>query len=251
MYIIEKIKNNPKFIKSIITIFLIYFILILLFISNLLPSFSLTIENIVLPAFQTTQFLFVFLPILLITYVLFVRKENIRWQDLGFNKGKNGLLSTISLGLLGGLVIGIFNYLTIEHFILQEQITANFIEKCLFAPIWEEFFNRVLFLTITEFAIIGLANKYYFENPKYKDKITDSSKRTVLFELYSLIILIGAFWFLLWHSIWQGRIILLVGIIAGIVYLRTRSIISPIIVHSMSNFVTGGFLFLIIHNLSI
>ena len=64
-----------------------------------------------------------------------------------------------------------------------------------------------------------------------------------------MIIFIGAMWFVWWHSIWQSGIILFAGILTGIVYLRTRSIIAPIIVHSMSNFVTGGFLFLIMHNL--
>ena len=37
------------------------------------------------------------------------------------------------------------------------------------------------------------------------------------------------------------------GMIAGAVYLKTRSIIAPIIVHALSNFVTGGFLILILH----
>ena len=45
--------------------------------------------------------------------------------------------------------------------------------------------------------------------------------------------------------------ILLGGMIRGVVYLKTRSIIAPIIVHSMSNFVSGGFLFLVLHNLGI
>jgi len=247
MEIIEKIKNNPKFIKSITTIFVIYLFLFYLFSFQILPSFSITIGNIALPLFQTTQILFVFPLILFISYVLFIRKGMIRWQDLGLNKGKKGLLSTISLGLLGGLVMILYNYLT-PHFIIQEQITANFIEKCLFAPIWEEFFNRVLLLTIIEIAIIGLTNKYYFENPKYKDKISESSKKFSLFEFYLLIIFIGAMWFVWWHGIWQSGTILLAGIITSIVYLRTRSIIAPIIVHSMSNFVTGGFLFLILNH---
>lgn len=247
MSVSEKIKYNPKFVNSIIIIFCTYFILNLLFKFKVLPSFPLTIGNISLPPFQTTQFLFVFPIILLISYVLFIRKGTIRWHDLGFNKGKKGLLSTISLGLLGGLIIGTFNYMVIEHFILKEQITANFIEKCIFAPIWEEFFHRVLFLTIIEVAIIGMTTKYYFENPKYKDKITIFSRKFYLFGFYTLIIFIGAIWFVWWHSVWQSGIILLAGIIAGIVYLRTRSILALIIVHSMSNFVTGGFLFLLLN----
>jgi hypothetical protein len=249
MYILDKIKNNPSFIKSIIIIFLIYFMLNLLFKYRILPSFSLTFGNITLPAFQTTQMLFVFPLMLFISYILFIRRGTLRWQDLGFNKGKNGLLFTIYLGVIGGLVIGVYNYLLMDHFILQNQVAANFIEKCLFAPIWEEFFNRVLLLVIIEAAVIITANKFYFENPKYKDKISERSKKFDLFWFYFLILFIGGIWFVWWHNIWQSGNILFVGIIAGAVYLKTRSIIAPIIVHSMSNFVTGGFLFLIINNL--
>ena len=249
MLIINKIKENPKFIKSIVVIFLIYFIIHLLFKYRILPSFLLTIGDISLPPFQTTQILFVFPLMLFISYILFIRKGIIRWQDLGFNKGNNGLLYTISLGLLGGLAIGLYNYFLMDYFILQNQVAANFIEKCLFAPIWEEFFNRVLFLIIIEAAILTLANKYYFENPKYKDKISEKSRKYDLFGFYLLVLLIGGMWFVWWHNIGFSSNILFAGMIAGAVYLKTRSIIAPIIVHSLSNFVTGGFLILIIHNL--
>jgi hypothetical protein len=249
MFITKKIKDNPKFINSIVIIFLIYFSIYLLFNLRILPSFSLTIYNITLPSFQTTQILFVFPLILFISYILFIRKGIIKWQDLGFNRGKNGLLNTIFLGLLGGLAIGVYNYLLMDYFILQNQVAANFIEKCLFAPIWEEFFNRVLFLVIIETAIIITVNKYYFENPKYKDKISEKSRKFDLFGFYLLILFIGGIWFVWWHGIWQSGNILFAGMIAGAVYLKTRSIIAPIIVHSLSNFVTGGFLILIIHNL--
>ena len=71
MFISEKIKENPKFITSIIVIFLIYFIIYSLFNYRILPSFSLTIGNITLPPFQTTQILFVF-PLMLCRY----------WKDI-------------------------------------------------------------------------------------------------------------------------------------------------------------------------
>jgi hypothetical protein len=184
---------------------------------------------------------------LFISYILFIRKGDIKWEDLGFNKGKKGLLNTISLGILGGLAIGVYNYLLMDYFLLQNQVVANFIEKCLFAPVWEEFFNRVLFLVIIEVAVIITIKKYYFENPKYKDKITERSRKFDLFGFYLLILFIGGIWFVWWHGIWQSGNILFAGMIAGAVYLKTRSIIAPIIVHSMSNFVTGGFLIIIIH----
>ncbi len=245
----EKLKGSPyRIARTYSLIFVIYFFVHSLFKFRILPSFSLTIADIELPAFQTTQILLVFPIILIIIYIFFVRKGILKWHELGFNKGKNGLLFTVSLGLLGGLVIGIFNYLVINHFILQEQVIANFIEKCLFTPIWEEFFNRVLFLTILEISILGLATKYFFENPKYKDKITGFSKKVDILAIYSIIIFINSMWFVWWHNVWQSGIILLAGSITGIVYLKTRSIIAPIIVHSMSNLVTGGFIFLIIHH---
>ena len=76
--IIEKVKNNQKYIEAIIEIFCIYLILNLLFKFRLLPSFSLIIGNIELPPFQTTQFVFVFPLILFISYILFVRKGIIK-----------------------------------------------------------------------------------------------------------------------------------------------------------------------------
>ena len=248
----EKLQETDKRkIKSLALIFTTFYILTLLFQSQILPSLSININDLTLPAFQTTQTLIVFPLILFISYFFFIRKGFLNWQDLGFNKGKNGLLLTIILGLLGGLAIGFYNYFAMDYFLLQKQIAANFIEKCLFAPIWEEFFNRVLFLSIIEFTIIGLANKYYFENPKYKNKLSEKSKKKELLKYYFIILFIGAWWFVWFHGIWISSNILFGGMIMGAVYLRSRSIIAPIIVHSMSNFVTGGFLFLIIHNLGI
>lgn len=251
MSIKDKIKENSKYITSIIVIFLIYFIIHSLFKYRILPSFSFNIGDISLPPFQTTQMLLVFPLILFISYILFIRKGDIKWQDLGFNKGKKGLLNTISLGLLGGLAISVYNYLLMDYFLLQNQVATNFIEKCLFAPVWEEFYNRVLFLVIIEAAVIITANKFYFENPKYKDKITERSRKFDLFGFYLLILFIGGIWFVWWHGIWQSGNILFAGMIAGAVYLKTRSIIAPIIVHALSNFVTGGFLILIFHTLGI
>ena len=80
MFILEKIKENSKYITSIIAIFLIYFIIYSLFKYRILPSFSFNIGNISLPPFQTTQMLFVFPLMLFVSYFLFIRKGNIIWD---------------------------------------------------------------------------------------------------------------------------------------------------------------------------
>ncbi len=245
---LEKLKNDPlKVPRTTALIFLIYFIIVFLFKFTILPSVSITIGDVVLPAYQTTQVLFVLPVILIISYFLFIRIGIIKWQNLGFNKGKNGLLSTVSLGLFGGLIQGTYSYFLINYFILQEDVIENFVEKCIFAPIWEEFFFRVLFLTIIEFVVIGLSARYILENPKYKNQITEFSKKVDIFAFYLLVLFINSMVFVWWHNVVQSPIIFMAGMITGIVYLRTRSIIAPIIVHSMSNFVTGGFLFLVVY----
>ncbi len=244
----DKIRNNPnRVIIAICWIFLLHYILITLFQIQILPSFSISLGNIILPPFQTTQILLVFPLIILTSYILFIRNNIISWKDLGFYKGKNGLLSTVSLGLSGGLIIGIFNYFTISYFILRKNVLPNFIEKCIFAPIWEEFFYRVLLLTILEFSFLTFLKIKIFDNPKYKEKFDESKKRVIIIEIYVLIIILNATFFVYGHGVISSLWIFLGGIIMAIVYLKTKSIITPIIVHSMSNFVTGGFLFLIIN----
>lgn len=247
----QEISRDNQIIKinSLILIFIVYLILILLFQYGVITSYSITIHNITLPAFQTTQTLIVFPLILIISYIFIIRKGDIKWQDLGFFRGNKGIINTILLGLLGGLAIGVYDYIAINNFLLQTQVIANFIEKCVFAPIWEEFFNRVLVLTIIEITFLNIADKFYFENPKYKDKITDKTRKYAIWKLYFIILFINGMFFVWFHNILISSNLLLGGMIMGAVYLKTRSIIAPIIVHSMSNFVTGGFLFLIMHYL--
>ncbi len=130
----ENLKNDPlKVPRTIALIFLIYFIIVFLFKFTILPSVSITIGDVVLPAYQTTQVLFVLPLILIISYLLFIKTGIIKWQNIGFNKGKYGLLVTISLGLFGGLIQGTYSYFLINYFILQEDVIENFVEKCIFA----------------------------------------------------------------------------------------------------------------------
>jgi membrane protease YdiL (CAAX protease family) len=244
-------KNQNKVILALCLILLLHYSLVTLFQFNILPSFPVTIGNLTLPAFQTTQVLLVLPIIILITYILFIRTNIIRWRNIGFYRGTNGLLFTIFLGLVGGLIQGTFDFFTINHFLLQSDILSNFIEKCIFAPLWEEFLYRVLVLTILEFAIINFFKTRYFDSPKYKDQFTESKKKWTIFELYILIIVLNAMMFVFLHGVFSSPWIFISGIIMATVYIKTRSIIAPIIVHSISNFVTGGFLFLLLHYFSI
>ncbi|EMR74718.1 CAAX protease self-immunity [Thermoplasmatales archaeon SCGC AB-540-F20] len=247
----ERLQSNPYKSKvAIIYIFLFYYILVLLFQIEIIPSIPIQKGDMAFPAFQTTQFLIVFPLVLIIIYLTFIRNDIIKWHELGFNKGKDSLKYTISLGLLGGLIIATFNYLTIEPFYLEDNIVPLFFEKCVFAPIWEEFYFRVLLVTFLEFASILLINKYYFDNPKYKGQYTESKKKWLIREIYVLIICVNAIMFIFGHGLYHSTWIFTSGVIMATVYLKTRSIIAPIIVHSMHNFVTGGFLFLIINWIS-
>lgn len=174
---LERLRENPnKAIISICWIFILYYALITLFQLKILPSFSINVQDLTFPAFQTTQILLVFPLILLISYVAFIRTDIISWKDIGFNKGKNGLLFTIFIGISGGFFLGLFNFFTIDYFILRTDVISNFFEKCLFAPIWEEFYYRVLLLTILEFLFITFVKKKVFDNPIYRDKFSESKK---------------------------------------------------------------------------
>jgi len=91
----------------------------------------------------------------------------------------------------------------------------------------------------------------YSRNITNKDKFSESNKKFIIVEMYALVIVLNATIFVFGHGILSSIWILSSGIIMAIVYLKTRSIIAPIIVHSMSNFVTGGFLFLVLHYISV
>lgn len=247
---LERLQNHPnKVIIAIFYIFILHYISTLLFQTGILPTLTLEIGDLAFPPFQTTQILFVFPLVLIITYFVFIRKGIIKWQNLGFNKGRDGLGFTISLGILGGLIIGAFNYFTINHFVLQDNILPLFFEKCIFAPIWEEFLYRVLLLTILEFTFLFLVDIYVLNNPKYKEQFTEPKRKWLIREIYLAIILVNAIMFVFGHGEFRNIWISISGIIMAIVYLKTRSIIAPVIVHSMHNFVTGGFLFLVIRYL--
>ena len=203
------------------------------------------IGSIELPVFQTTQALIVFPVIILASYLIFIRRNVFTWADIGFSKGKEGIWKTIQLGIFGGLIVAVFNFFTIKHFILKERIVYYFVEKCIFAPIWEEFIIRVILLTVSEFFIVTVLKIYFFDNPKFK--VSDKSRKWITIELYFLLVVFNAFTFVLFHGITSSIWIFLSGAVMAIVYLKTRSLIAPVIVHSMHNFVTGGFLFLVIY----
>ena len=238
-----KLKDNPnKAILGILYLFLIYFFIIYLIQFPLLFINTFSIFGLNFPAFQTAQISIGFPVIIIITYFLFIKQDIFKWKDIGFSKGKNGLLSTLSYALGGGLFLVVFNYFTIDYFLLRKNILTNFLEKCVFAPIWEEFLFRALLLTLLELTFLRYLTVKVFEKPGYNE----IKKRNTILKTYIFIILVNALLFVYFHGVISSTWILLGGIVMGIVYLRTKSIIAPIIVHSMGNFVTGGFLFLII-----
>jgi len=216
-------------------------------IPEILPISNFQIGEMIFPVFQTIQLLIVLPLVILITYFLFIRKNHITWKNLGFSTGEKSLRFTLLLGILGGLIIGFYDYFTMNHFILgNNQILPNFFEKCIAAPVWEEFFFRVITLTLFEVIFITLTVKTIFNLPKFKNKFTESDKRWITLEFYVIIIGLNAYFFTTAHATFSLNIFFF-GVIACIVFLKSKSIIAPIITHVMSNFVTGGFLFLILH----
>lgn len=245
---IRLIDISDKRIIPFLLIFIFFFLISSLFEVIFAEYDSFRIVSFELPAFQTTQAMIVFPIIILASYLIFIRRKVFTWADIGFSKGNEGIWKTIQFGIFGGLIVAIFNFFTIKHFIIKERIVYNLIEKCIFAPIWEEFIIRVILLTVSEFFIVTVLKFYFFDNPRYK--ISDKSKKWITIELYLLLVVLNAFTFVLFHGITSSMWIFFSGAVMAIVYLKTRSLIAPVIVHSMHNFITGGFLFLIIQWIS-
>ena len=239
--------RDPEFkiFISLLVIFVLAYILSL--ITEIMPFSNFDIGGMIFPVFQSIQLFIVFPLTLLITYFLFIRTNYISWKNLGFSTGEKGLKFTLLLGIVGGLIIGIFNYFTTNYFILENnQILPNFFEKCVAAPLWEEFFFRVITLTLFVTIIIIFLVKQLFNLPKLKDRFTETDKKWITIEFYVLIIGLNAYFFTVAHSTFALNIFIF-GVTACIVFLKSKSIIAPIITHLIGNFVTGGFLFLILH----
>jgi len=233
---IENIRTNPNRKLLVISIiFLLFWTLSIPTWLGLVPLEFLVVNGTRLPTFQLVQVLVVFPIVLIVTYLYFIKHKLISWQELGFNLGRNGLFQTVSLGLLGGVIQGAIIFFTSNHFLLKNQVWLNFIEKCITAPIWEEFLYRVLLFTMVELSLL-LYLKRIENKPNYKWE----------FRLeYFNIIFLTAIFFSLAHG---GLSIYLVsfGVIANLLFIKTRSIIAPSITHFISNFVSGGFQYLIL-----
>jgi len=203
---------------------------------NLIPLEFITISHIKLPTFQMWEFFIVFPFVLMVTYLAFVRKSLLSWSEIGFNKGKKGLFNTISYGLIGGVIQGAFIHFTTDHSLLKGRIAINFFEKCISAPIWEEFLFRVLMFSMFEMFVMLFIKR---------SKTAHRSEALNKIIWYFNIILILSLIFALMHRSFSWYIFTF-SIIATLVYYKTRSIIAPAIAHFVSNFVSGGFLYLVL-----
>jgi membrane protease YdiL (CAAX protease family) len=237
---IENIKTNPNRKLLVISIlFLTYWVPSISLSFGLIPIEFISIDNLKLPTYQMVQ-IFVFFPLILfVSYHFFIRNKLIKWSDLGFNLGNKGLLKTTGYGVIGGVIQGAYIFFTSNHFILRNRIWLNFFEKCISAPIWEEFLFRVLLFSMIEMFMLFRLKRIDPDSRYYKlNKIA----------WYINIIGILAIMFSLMHGEISSYIVSF-AIIATLVYMKTRSIIAPVLAHSLSNFVSGGFLYLILNSI--
>lgn len=218
-------------------LFAIYSILTLLLKIGLIPLGFINIDGIRLPTYQMVQFFVLFPFILLLTYLFFIRKKLIKWSELGFNQGNDGLLITLFYGLLGGTIQGTFVFFNSNHFLLKNQIFLNFFEKCISAPLWEEFLFRVLMFSMIELLML-LYLKRFSEYPKLNSVLK-------IGYYFGIIMILSAVF-----SYMHGELSIFIvsfAAIATLIYMKTRSIIAPIIAHSLTNFVAGGFFYLLLN----
>ncbi|HEC93461.1 MAG TPA: CPBP family intramembrane metalloprotease [Candidatus Atribacteria bacterium] len=231
------LKNDPNRVLIIICyITLIFWLFTIPAYFNLIPLEFITISHIKLPTFQMWEFFIVFPFVLMVTYLAFVRKSLLSWSEIGFNKGKKGIFNTISYGLMGGVIQGVFIHFTTDHSLLKGRIAINFFEKCISAPIWEEFLFRVLMFSMFEMFMMLFIKR---------SKMTPRSEMVTKIIWYFNIVMILSVIFALMHSGFS-RWIFTFAIMAHLVYYRTRSIVAPAITHFISNFVSGGFLYLVL-----
>jgi len=237
----NEIENNPnRKLLVFCILFLIYGLITIPLKLSFIPLGFIAIGDMKLPTFQLVQIFVVFPLVLMIAYYFFIRNKLINWKDLGFNFGNKGILNMVTYGGIGGVIQGAFIFFTTDHFILKNQIVLNFLEKCISAPIWEEFLFRILLFGMIEMLML-LRLKRFDKHPllyKY-NKIM----------WYIIIIGILAIMFSLIHGEISGYIVSF-AIIATLIYMKTRSIIASIVAHSLSNFVAGGFLYLILSSIS-
>ncbi len=155
------------------------------------------------------------------------RKGAIKFEDIGVAKKKwkinllFGIIIGVLTGLLGWLLLFFFN---IEPATIPEgQELAIFIllfpTVCISAPLWEEIGFRGLFLTFME-------------------KISSSKFNSLKNVKTILIVVVVSLVFLFAHSDREPNrlfIIFTTSIIYTVAYLKTRSIIVPIVTHSLYN----------------
>ena len=147
-----------------------------------------------------------------------VYKKNLSLKELfgfniGFNKGKLG--RHLLIGLVIGIPLG-----TGEYFILYP------------APAFPAFDVKYLFLDMVYmFGFVGLGEELLFRGFIQRDLSSVFGRKWGLFGASALF----AVMHLTWRSVPELGFVFVAGIILGALYIKTKSLVAPIVAHGVNN----------------
>jgi membrane protease YdiL (CAAX protease family) len=177
----------------------------------------------------------------IITVVVFVpltiyliNKKFIEKETIGITKGKS-IQYSFFIGIIGGVLPFIISIWLLPY---EKPIPDlyDYIKGVFFAPIWEEYFFRALIFSSLYFILVDYLYLNFLKSKKYD------------FEKYiyiGLAILITSAFFVLIHKSKAASVLIASLFITSVFYLN-RSLISPIISHSVYNFCVLTYAFLLI-----
>ncbi len=164
--------------------------------------------------------IFVFVPL---TFYL-INKRVIDKKIIGISKGRS-IKFSIFLGIAGGILPFLISVLILPY---DKPIPSqyDYLTGVIFAPIWEEYFFRALFFSTLYFVIFDYLYLNFGKNEKY-----DFVKYVYIF----LPIIITSAFFVMIHESKAASIFISSLFFTGGFYFN-RSLINPIISHSIYNF---------------
>lgn len=223
------VKNSEELYKEKISIFLLFFGLVIMLISFIFVNlFFVYVLHITWDYFISGFWILSIIPLMLY-FSYFQKKKYLSFADIGLKR--SNVTKSILFGVVAGIITGLIGWLFLSLFCPPvEPISNDVVVLFLFvsvisAPIKEEImFRGILWAFLDKSAVLILKNK---------KKNFDTFKKDIV------IIIVISFAFLFVHI---GRNIetlltkfLFDSFVFSIIYYKTRNLLTPIIAHSISN----------------
>lgn len=197
--------------------------LILLLCSFCIPWYLLSYVIPIPLDYQLAMFIIMIVVFIPLTAYL-INKKFIDREIIGISKGKSIKYSFL-IGVIGGVLPFI---ISIWLFSYDKPLPTqyDYVTGVFFAPIWEEYFFRALFFSSLYFILVDYLYLNFLKNPKYD---------FVKYVYITIVILITSTFFVFIHEPKSASILIASLFFTGGFYFN-RSLINPIISHSIYNF---------------